>query len=215
MAKDVYNTELTDIMPENLLESRAVKYSADTLASQLSCTVDTIKLIEIIAHIDELPEDIVDSLAWQWRVDFYDYALPLAKRRTLVKNSIRWHMKKGTKAVVEEVIRAIFNSGIVEEWFEYGGRPDYFRCNLPNPDTPLTKEQIQQCLRAIGTVKNVRSWLDGLGFERTIDIPSKVFSAMTSFKEYASGPVRPKDAILYKKLFVTAVISEYREVELT
>lgn len=169
----------------------------------------------IYPEIDSLPEDIIDFLAAQLHVDFYDYALPLAKRRTLVKNSIRWHMKKGTKAVIEEVIRAIFNSGIVEEWFEYGGRPYYFRCNLLNPDTPLTKEQIQQCLRAIDTVKNVRSWLDGLGFERTIDIPSKMFSAMTSFKEYASGPVRPKDAILYKKLFVAAVINEYREVELT
>ena len=171
--------------------------------------------ILVYPEIEGLPGDIVDFLAVQLHVDFFDYALPLAKRRTLVKNSIRWHMKKGTKAVVEEVIRAIFNSGIVEEWFEYGGRPYYFRCNLLNPDTPLTEDQIQQCLRAIDTVKNVRSWLDGLGFERTIDIPSKVFSAMTSFKEYASGPVRPKDAILYKKLFVTAVINEYREVELT
>lgn len=171
--------------------------------------------ILIYPELEGLPGDIVDFLAVQLHVDFYDYALPLAKRRTLVKNSIRWHMKKGTKAVVEDVIRAIFNSGIVEEWFEYGGRPYYFRCSLLNPDTPLTEDQIQQCLRAIDTVKNVRSWLDGLGFERTVDITSKVFSAMTSFKEYASGPVRPKDAILYKKLFVAAVINEYREVELT
>lgn len=215
MAKDVYNTELMDIMPENLLESRAVKYSADTLTSQLSRTADTIKLIELIAHIDEIPEDIVDALAWQWCVDFYDYALPLAKRRSLVKNSIRWHMKKGTKAVVEEVIRAIFNSGIVEEWFEYGGRPYCFRCNLLNPDTPLTEDQIRQCLRVIDTVKNVRSWLDGLGFERTVGITGKVVPAMTSFKTYESGPVKPKDATVYKEMFVAAVINEYREVELT
>ena len=215
MAKDVHSAGLTDIMPENLLESRTVKYSADALTPQLSHTADTIKLIEMIAHIDELPEDIIDSLAWQWRVDFYDYTLPLAKRRSLVKNSIRWHMKKGTKAVVEEVIRAIFNSGIVEEWFEYGGRPYYFRCNLLNPDTPLTEDQIQQCLRAIDTVKNVRSWLDRLGFERIVDITSKVFPAMTSFKTYESGPVKPKDATVHKEMFVAAVINEYREVELT
>lgn len=171
--------------------------------------------ILVYPEIEGLPGDIVDFLAVQLHVDFYDYALPLAKRRTLVKNSIRWHMKKGTKAVVEEVIRAIFNSGIVEEWFEYGGRPYYFRCNLLNPDTPLTEDQIQQCLRAIDTVKNVRSWLDGLGFERTIDITSKVFPAMTSFKTYESGPVKPKDATVYKEMFVAAVINEYREVELT
>lgn len=171
--------------------------------------------ILIYPEIEGLPGDIVDFLAVQLHVDFYDYALPLAKRRVLVKNSIRWHMKKGTKAVVEEVIRAIFNSGIVEEWFEYGGRPYYFRCNLLNPDTPLTKEQIQQCLRAIDTVKNVRSWLDRLGFERIVDITSKVFPAMTSFKTYESGPVKPKDATVHKEMFVAAVINEYREVELT
>ena len=171
--------------------------------------------ILIYPELEGLPGDIVDFLAVQLHVDFYDYALPLAKRRTLVKNSIRWHMKKGTKAVVEEVIRAIFNTGIVEEWFEYGGRPYYFRCNLLNPDTPLTKEQIQQCLKAIDTVKNVRSWLDGLGFERTVDITSKVFPAMMSFKTYESGPVKPKDATVYKEMFVAAVINEYREVELT
>lgn len=171
--------------------------------------------ILIYPEIEGLPGDIVDFLAVQLHVDFYDYALPLAKRRSLVKNSIRWHTKKGTKSVVEEVIRAIFNSGIVEEWFEYGGRPYYFRCNLLNPDTPLTEEQIQQCLRAIDTVKNVRSWLDRLGFERIVDITSKVFPAMTSFKTYESGPVKPKDATVHKEMFVAAVINEYREVELT
>ena len=50
---------------------------------------------------------------------------------------------------------------------------------------------------------------------RAISRATEGFSAMTSFKEYASGSVKPKDAILYKKLFVTAVINEYREVELT
>lgn len=169
----------------------------------------------IYPEIEGLPGGIVDFLAVQLHVDFYDYTLPLAKRRVLVKNSIRWHMKKGTKAVVEEVIRAIFNSGIVEEWFEYGGRPYCFRCSLLNPDTPLTEDQIRQCLRAIDTVKNVRSWLDELGFERPVDITGKVFPAMTSFKEYESGPIKPKDAAIDEQAFTVAVIHEYREVELT
>lgn len=213
------------------MKTNALYYIADSLPSSLNKPTlqEIAKVIDEALHkldrnvfriliypeLEGLPGDIVDFLAVQLHVDFYDYALPLAKRRSLVKNSIRWHMKKGTKAVVEEVIRAIFNSGIVEEWFEYGGRPYYFRCNLLNPDTPLTEDQIRQCLRAIDTVKNVRSWLDGLGFERTVDITSKVFPAMTSFKTYESGPVKPKDATVYKEMFVAAVINEYREVELT
>ena len=213
------------------MKTNALYYIADSLPSSLNKPTlqEIAKVIDEALHkldrnvfriliypeLEGLPGDIVDFLAVQLHVDFYDYALPLAKRRSLVKNSIRWHMKKGTKAVVEEVIRAIFNSGIVEEWFEYGGRPYYFRCNLLNPDTPLTEDQIRQCLRAIDTVKNVRSWLDGLGFERTVDITSKVFPAMTSFKTYESGPVKPKDVTVHKEMFVAAVINEYREVELT
>ena len=213
------------------MKTNALYYIADSLPSSLNKPTlqEIAKVIDEALHkldrnvfriliypeLEGLPGDIVDFLAVQLHVDFYDYTLPLAKRRSLVKNSIRWHMKKGTKAVIEEVIRAIFNSGIVEEWFEYGGRPYYFRCNLLNPDTPLTEDQIQQCLRAINTVKNVRSWLDGLGFERTVGITGKVFPAMTSFKTYESGPVKPKDATVYKEMFVAAVINEYREVELT
>src|ERR1700747_2967730 len=59
-------------------------------------------MIPNILSIDD--SNLIDILAWQFHVYFYDATKPLDFRRQLVQNSIRWHMTKGTIALVEEVI---------------------------------------------------------------------------------------------------------------
>ena len=36
----------------------------------------------------------------------------------------------GTRAAVELAIRAVFSTATVSEWFEYGGKPYYFRLSV-------------------------------------------------------------------------------------
>jgi hypothetical protein len=75
-------------------------------------------MIPSILSIDD--SNLIDILAWQFHVDFYDSTKPLDFRRQLVQNSIRWHMTKGTPALVEEVLHLYWPGGAtLEEWFAY------------------------------------------------------------------------------------------------
>jgi len=101
---------------------------------------------------------LVDLLAWQFHVDFYDPALPFDIRRELTANSLPWHMKKGTPGVVEEIVTAVFEDAVIDEWFEYGGMPYRFR--ISTEITNFTADVLNNLIIAIFTVKNTRSWID-------------------------------------------------------
>jgi phage tail P2-like protein len=83
----------------------------------------TTKLSEIIfipLILQLADSNLVDILAWQFHVDFYDHTKPLAFRRQLVQDSIQWHMRKGTVALVQEVLDRFWPGGAtLTEWFEY------------------------------------------------------------------------------------------------
>lgn len=165
MIQDSYN--IADNLPESL-QSDNVKELAQLIDEKLHELNATAEVASIYPRIDELSSDLIDALAIQFHVDFYDSTLSLTKRRNLVKNSIRWHVKKGTRAVVQEMANTVFGSASVLEWFEYGGDPYRFKIDLL-AEAQMTPETARLIVQAIETVKNVRSWLESIGFIRYAD----------------------------------------------
>ena len=150
------------------------------------------ELIFLYPRIDELSSELVDALAIHFHVDFYDTSLSLGKRRALVKNSIRWHMKKGTKAAVEEMVQTVFEGGRVTEWFEYNGEPYHFKIDLLEAPG-ISQENIDTVVRLVKAVKNTRSWLDSVGFFRRITGPVYMGGAPMIHKSYSVGPAQIHD----------------------
>ena len=77
-------------------------------------------------------------------------------------------MHAGTPSAVEELIRVVFGSGEVVEWWDFGDYPEH-----PQPYTfdiktvaPLQPDTRAQLLEMIGRVKNTRSHLRNLRYER-------------------------------------------------
>ncbi len=121
----------------------------------------------IYPAIDNLPSDLIDALAVQLHCDFYDSRLPLETRRKLVKSSIAWHRIKGTPAAVETLLQTLFRDAHVSEWFEYGGRPYFFRVkvDISNTEEGANPDTMARVKKIIELGKNVRSWLDLLEFQ--------------------------------------------------
>ena len=155
---DIQDIRFIDMIPPNLRGDQNVQAAAEALDQQLREVTTLIPGVAFFHQIDTLPSEWVDQLAYQWHVDFYDPDLPLNQRRELVKNSLAWHRRKGTPSAVEELMTTIFGDGIVEEWYEYGGEPGYFRVITSN--FSATTEHALRFLRAVNSVKNARSWLD-------------------------------------------------------
>lgn len=202
---------LKDVMPQNLLADEGVRDAAAAIDTELQKVSELYIECLLIARIDELPSEIIDILARQWHVDFYDDTLPVETKRKLVKESIAWHRIKGTKAAVEAVIRTAFNTGRVTEWFEYGGDPYHFKVDIIGAPL-LDAKDIERVLQAIYTTKNTRSWLDEMGFIRVIEQKRYRGYAMSSEKHYVIGPPQSHGAVIQSGVYKGAVVQTYKEV---
>lgn len=167
--KDIYSIGIQDILPPSLKSDPDVAALAAAIEPELREISLGTRLPILLAMIDQLPEDVVDLLAWQFHVDFYEPNLPLPIKRELVRNSIPWHRYKGTPYVVEQLVSTVFAKSRVEEWWEYSeGEPYHFRIVVG--DAPYIR--FSNLMWAINTVKNVRSWLDYVivELERTLKL---------------------------------------------
>ena len=154
-------------LPQSL-DKENVQEVAKVVDDTLLSFDKTIAEVLIYPAIDMLGSELINTLAIQMHCDFYDDTLPLAVRRNLVKNSIAWHRIKGTPAAVEQMIQTVYQTGVVEEWFDYGGEPFFFKVNLG--DSQITTQKIKNLIKMINASKNVRSWLEMLRFSKSIDI---------------------------------------------
>jgi phage tail P2-like protein len=105
-----------DLLPESIKNDPVIKDAAAVLDGELKAVAGLMPQVEIYSRIDGLDEDVVDLLAWQFNVDFWNMDLPVANKRELIKNSIGWHKKKGTPWAITEALR---KSGYYAEIITY------------------------------------------------------------------------------------------------
>jgi phage tail P2-like protein len=158
--RNINNVSLLDILPYSLTSDPNVQAAAQAIDTELITISESISRLNLLYSIDLLDEAWIDELAWQLHVDFYDKSLPITQKRDLVSYSDKWHRRKGTPSAVEELITTIFGDGTVVEWFDFAGAPYTFRVLTTN--SAATSEQAQEFLKAINSVKNVRSRLESI-----------------------------------------------------
>lgn len=145
---DIYTTDYSEYLPEPLKKDQKMKALAAALTQQLLGASGSMEKVLIYSKIDKLPEELVDILSYDMHVDWYDYSYPLDIKRDILKNSVKVHKTMGTKYAVEKAIGAVYPESKVEEWFQYGGRPHYFRVVLDvtradeTPDIETIKKKI-------------------------------------------------------------------------
>lgn len=127
MAKNLQELSLLDIAPSSIKSDKVVNSAIRAIDPELKSVSQSISEAFIISRIDDLPEILIDLLAWQWHVDYYEPDLSLDVKRSLVKSSISWHRIKGTPYAVEQLVSQIFGNAKVSEWFDYAGRAYFFR----------------------------------------------------------------------------------------
>lgn len=213
MAKEMQNISLLDVAPKNLFVDETVRNIVAGIDPYLRDIASMIPVDAVIASIENLPESIVDVLAWQWRVDFYDSTMPLAEKRNAVKQSIAMHRIKGTRRAVEIALHMVYTSGEVSEWFEYGGQPYYFRVRFIEPENIRT-EDVDRVIRIINAVKNMRSWLESIGFMRHVPMGLYHGTVVATNKTYRLMPPHPHDVTIRSGTYHGVGVSVYKEVVL-
>lgn len=150
--------------PVGLRENQSIAALGDVTAEELAKRPAEIGLLSIYARIDELPEDLLDILAYDFKVDWWDPNYSLEEKRRTFKDSWYVHKHLGTKAAVEMAIRAIYPLTTVEEWFEYGGEPYHFRLNIDITSDSGDRVRQRRVLERLNYYKSLRSHNDGVRY---------------------------------------------------
>ncbi|WP_302221665.1 phage tail protein I [uncultured Acidaminococcus sp.] len=171
--KTVKTVRVEDLLPSSLARSQTVRDVAKACGASLHDVVDRMSGLLIYSRIDELDESVVDDLAWQFHVDFYDTGLNLIQKRALVKSAIKDHKYKGTTWAVKCVLKPIRGNVVLQDWYQYSGEPYHFRVNGFS-GAMVSADELTRLVAAIDSAKNVRSWLDGVSFDRTIQASKRL-----------------------------------------
>lgn len=147
-------------LPEVLRNDKNMSALASAIADVLAARPAEIQQLMIYSRIDELPEDLLDILAEDFKVDWWDGDYTLEEKRQTLKDSWRVHRMLGTKAAVETAISAIYPETQVSEWFEYGGEPYHFRLLIDSTYEGVDPAKHQRVLDRVEYYKNLRSVLD-------------------------------------------------------
>lgn len=153
------NYHIAEHLPESLNRDN-MRELAETIDAKMAELNQMSELVSIYPRIDELSSNLIDALAIQFHVDYYSMSLPLDARRSLVKNSMRWHLRKGTRAAIDEALHNIYGDVSIAEWFEYGDDPYYFRVDTHGELMP--SKEVDNVIKIVNAFKNARSWLRGV-----------------------------------------------------
>lgn len=154
-------------LPEVLKQDEGMNALARGIAQALSDRVKEVESLSLYARTGELPEELLDILAYDFNVAWWDRSLKLEDKRRMIQES--WHVRRhlGTKYAVELAVSAAFGSGVVTEWFEYGGEPYHFRISF----VELRKvwDNYDGFLSMLEAVKRKSAVLDSLTAMKTIE----------------------------------------------
>lgn len=113
--KGILDVTLLDLFPSDSVEIQCLSYVDSMLNKEFAAFTERIVLA---SNVDNLPEDILDLLALQYRIPYYDSDFRTELKRSLVKEGYQWMMTAGTTGCVNRLIQLIFGNGKVVEWYQ-------------------------------------------------------------------------------------------------
>ncbi len=130
MIKSLRDAQITDGLPRILREQPWVKALSLATAELHKKTMDYIDSSQIYTAIDLVAEDVLDALAVNWKIDWYDTAYDIEQKRRIVKTALNIRRTMGTVGAAKAQADAIYPGTTLEEWFDYGGTHGKFRLRV-------------------------------------------------------------------------------------
>ncbi len=116
-----------------------------------------------VVNPDLAPAHILPWLAWALSVDDWSDSWSEQVRRNVIKASVEVHRKKGTIGALKKALQAFNYENVkVEEWFEYGADPYFFRVFFDVREPGFDVNVLPQVQKVIESTKNARSHLESL-----------------------------------------------------
>lgn len=168
LGQDIYSIDFAKLLPEVLKNDPKMKAFAESISRQILEVSRRIDDVLIYSRLHALPEELIDILAYDMHVDWYDYSYPLEIKRVILKNSVKVHKKMGTVYAVKTAVKELHKDCIVEEWFEYGGTPNCFKIILNVSENKLGME-LDEIIKRACMCKRLSAHLEEVTIKRNFE----------------------------------------------
>ena len=118
----------------------------------------------IYPNIMAVPEELLDILAYDFKVDWWNPDYTLEEKRRVLRDSWYVHRHMGTRAAVETALKAVYRDAAILEWFEYGGQPGYFRLWTDVTHEDFIPALRREILRRMNYYKRLGAHLESAGY---------------------------------------------------
>lgn len=161
------NSELYQLIPINLRDDEDIIAAARAVDKSTQSIYSLANKLDFHSNSDIQDNKILDALAVDLHVDFYDKNLPPKLKQEIIDSSMLLHMIKGTAGAVEKALASVDLKGVVSEWFEYGGTPFFFRIEVDK--SFKTNEDLSRIVDIVNSTKNRRSSLEEVLIKRSLE----------------------------------------------
>lgn len=155
---------LLDSFPYAMSGSEKIAMLTSLTAEELMELYEGNKILSFYARIDELDENILDALAVDFKIDWWDTENTLAEKRAVFKSCWAVHRKLGTPGAINAAIKPLYENATVSEWYDYGGSPYHYRINLELGSETMNPDKFARIVERAAFYVNLRSVMDEVFF---------------------------------------------------
>ncbi|EOI7304552.1 phage tail protein I [Campylobacter jejuni] len=146
----------TLILNHHPKQSKAIDLSAKTRFEDLNLA----SITNLALNCDERLLPILAN-AYDVSID----GLNEKESRKLISKALLLDRYNGTTWAIKEALRAVFPTAVVKEWFNYGGKPYFFKVKVSTTNVSFDERTLNTLERLIKNFKNVRSVLETIEIE--------------------------------------------------
>lgn len=169
MIKSLKDARIVDGLPRIVAEQPWVRAFSEALGELHQKTLEHIDGSQIYTAIDTAAEPVLDALAVNWKIDWYDTGYSIEQKRRIVKTALTIRRTMGTVGAVKSQADAIYPGTTLEEWFDWGGEPGLFRLNVDVTSTgessTIDIHSEAEIERRLTTAKRFSAHLDSMSYQ--------------------------------------------------
>lgn len=124
------DTGLIEGLPPGIAEQHWVKVLDAVFRERQKKELEAVRKVFVYTAIDSAPENILDILAVQFKVDWYRDDYPIETKRRVIKTAMEVRRYCGTEWAVRQAISAIYPNSEIVEWYDYNGTPGHWRLRV-------------------------------------------------------------------------------------
>lgn len=138
---------------------------------QIEKLVRYMKKMCVWSDLDNLDEKYYGIAAKSVRALYYNSENSAEINREIIKNTLKTHMKAGTRSAEEELIGMLTEGGTVQTWDEYDGEPYHFKIQV---NESIEEKNFDKFSDVLQKIKSKRSILDDIEYSREVKMNTKI-----------------------------------------